>query len=71
MPVTVGIRARTIHSTSGRVSRSRGRFVPQPPEGMDESTGMPRGCGCSPKGVAVPGVAGGVKAGERRVGGGG
>lgn len=42
--------------------------MPQPPDGIDESTGTLRGC--SLRGVEVPGVAGGVKAGDRRDGGG-
>lgn len=58
VPVTVGIRARTIHCTSGNVSRSFGLFTPAPPDGREESTGTLRGC--SVDGVAVPGVAGGV-----------
>lgn len=60
------MRARTTHWTSGRVSRRRGFLVPQPPEGMEESTGTLRGC--SLRGVVVPGVAGGVKAGDRSEG---
>lgn len=68
MPLVVGIRARTMHCTSGSVSRSRGFLVPQPPDETDESTGTPRGC--SLRGVTLPGVAGGVKAGDRREGGG-
>ena len=72
--MTVGIRARTTHSTSGSVSRSRGCLVPQPPVGIELSTGTPRGWGGGAAsallGVAVPGVDGGVNAGERREAGG-
>jgi hypothetical protein len=62
------MRARTIHSTSGRVGRSLGFFDPHPPEGMELSTGTPRRPAVV--GVAVPGVAGGVKEGESSDGGG-
>jgi hypothetical protein len=75
-----------MHSTSGSVSKRRGRLLPQPPVGTELSTGTPRGSdpddGCAPPtvaiaergadvGVAVPGVGGGVKAGESNEGGGG
>lgn len=43
VPETVGMRARTTHCTSGRVSSRRGRLFPQPPEGVVLSTGTPRG----------------------------
>lgn len=71
-----------MHSTFGSVSRRRGFLVPQPPDGTLLSTGTERAeeRGCEGKsedvfresvvGVAVPGVEGGVKAGERRDGGG-
>lgn len=58
-----------MHCTSGRVSSSRGFLVPQPPDGIELSTGTLRGPLLL--GVCVPGVPGGVKAGERREGGGG
>ena len=64
-----GMRARTTHCTSGRVSRRRGRFVPQPPDGTELSTGTPSGAR-SVDGVLAPGVVGGVKAGESSEGGG-
>lgn len=63
------MRARTMHCTSGRVSSNRGRLAPHPPEGFELSTGTPRGPAVV--GVSVPGVAGGVKEGERSDGGGG
>ena len=68
MPLTVGIRARTMHSTSGREERSFGFLVPQPPLGRVLSTGTERG---SSDGVKAPGVEGGVNSGERSDGGGG
>lgn len=65
-----------MHSTCGRDSRSLGFLLPHPPVGMELSTGMPRGSErerevMEVEGVAVPGVWGGVKEGERREGGGG
>ena len=81
MPETVGIRARTSQATSGSVSSSFGRFEPQPPLGTELSTGTPRGAeeevllvvvgAPMMGGVCVPGVAGGVNAGDSRDGGGG
>ena len=67
MPLTVGIRARTMHSTSGSDRRSFGFLVPHPPPGTVLSTGTERG---SSDGVEDPGVDGGVNSGERRMGGG-
>ncbi len=50
-------------------------MLPHPPVGMELSTGMPRGSRGTAApvllGVTVPGVAGGVNAGERREAGGG
>lgn len=63
----VGILARTTHRTSGKTGTSFGFFVPHPPPGIVLSTGTegaPRRCA----GVDVPGVSGGVKAGERSAG---
>lgn len=45
-------------------------MLPQPPEGMELSTGTPRGSERRRDGVEVPGVAGGVKAGETSEAGG-
>jgi hypothetical protein len=65
-PVVVGIRARTSHSTLGSCGSRSGRGVSVRTE---VSTGMERGGrGC--EGVAPPGVAGGVKAGDIIEGGG-
>lgn len=65
------MRARTIHSTRGRVSSSRGCLEPHPPDGIELSTGTPRGSCRMSAGVEVPGVEGGVKAGDSRESGGG
>lgn len=67
--MTVGIRARTMHCTSGKVCSSFGLLLPHPPSGIELSTGTPRGPDLV--GVCVPGVCGGVKAGESSDGGGG
>lgn len=69
MPLTVGIRARTMHCTSGSVSRSLGFLLPHPPLGTELSTGTPRGPVLV--GVRAPAVSGGVRAGDRSDGGGG
>lgn len=65
-----------MHSTCGKESSSLGFLVPHPPDGMELSTGMPRGSESEREvmeveGVAVPGVWGGVKEGESKEGGGG
>lgn len=65
-----------MHSTCGSDSSSLGFLLPHPPVGMELSTGMPRGSEresevMEVEGVAVPGVWGGVKEGDRREGGGG
>ena len=47
-------------------------MLPHPPVGIELSTGMPRGnAAAALLGVTVPGVAGGVNAGERSEAGGG
>lgn len=47
-------------------------MLPHPPVGIELSTGMPRGSAAAALlGVVVPGVAGGVNAGESREAGGG
>jgi len=65
-----------MHSTCGNESSSLGFLVPHPPDGIELSTGMPRGSDndkevMEVEGVAVPGVWGGVKEGESKEGGGG
>jgi hypothetical protein len=67
VPVVVGIRARTTQFTSGRTSRRRGFLAPHPPSGMLLSTGTDFASRFW-AGVAVPGVAGGVKAGLTKPG---
>jgi hypothetical protein len=60
-----------MHSTCGSVSSSRGCLEPHPPVGIELSTGMLRGSrSAALLGVVVPGVDGGVNAGERRDAGG-
>ena len=65
-----------MHCTSGSDSSSLGRFEPQPPpETRELSTGTPRGPAAADAdvaalGVCVPGVLGGVNAGESREDGG-
>ncbi len=63
-PVVVGMRARTKHSTFGNLSSSFGGLWEEVSTGMDLGS-------FSERGVAVPGVEGGVKAGLMRVSGGG
>ena len=66
----MGIRARTTHFTLGSVSARRGCFVEG--ESREVSMGMPLGSLWRWRdGVEAPGVAGGVKAGEMRLFGGG
>lgn len=61
--MVVGIRARTTQLTSGSLASSFGFFLPQPPLATVESTGTERGR-CCREGVCIPGVEGGVNAGE-------
>lgn len=57
------MRARTTQFTSGSLASNFGFFFPQPPLATVESTGTERGR-CCREGVWIPGVEGGVKAGE-------
>lgn len=68
MPVVVGIRALTTQLTSGNLSNNFGFLAPHPPVAVDESTGTDFAGRFSSDGVDVPGVDGGVKAGETRPG---
>jgi hypothetical protein len=68
VPVVVGIRARTTQLTSGNLSSNFGFLDPHPPAAVDESTGTDFAGRFSSDGVDVPGVDGGVNAGETRPG---
>jgi hypothetical protein len=66
-PIVVGILALTTQLTSGSFFKSLGFFCPQPPLDTLLSTGIDLGTcwaaeGCD--GVCMPGVEGGVKAGD-------
>ena len=68
MPLVVGMRARTTHSTQGRFCASRGCECVG--VSKEVSTGIDLGSECRCReGVLVPGVEGGVKAGEMRFAG--
>lgn len=69
--MVVGILALTTQLTSGSLSSSFGFFCPQPPLATVLSTGTDLGISWAAercKGVEVPGVDGGVKAGDTRSG---